>query len=232
METWSIRVLCQAHNVSNRIFCLDFSNKKNQPRKRGSSVPDKARQQAPHRKRFGEARHATPGLDAKLLQVSPPTIHSSSQSVPPPFCFFPKHRHHNLKALFDFRLAPRLPRIFELQLAAASTHSPRPRALGQPAMRHHAVTAVVAIGAALVSAHDYTPKHEQGRCAFRGQCGKQSFFGKELPCVDNGVAQDPEAELRSELVDLCGEEWREGPVCCTLPQVCVKPSFNATVLQI
>ncbi|KAM3508380.1 hypothetical protein MY10362_001225 [Beauveria mimosiformis] len=90
-------------------------------------------------------------------------------------------------------------------------------------MRHHFVTArlvaALAIGTALVSASKYTPKHEQGRCAFRGQCGKQSFFGKELPCVDNGLAQDPEAELRSELIDLCGEEWREGPVCCTLPQV-------------
>ncbi|KAM3562605.1 hypothetical protein MY1884_001721 [Beauveria asiatica] len=90
-------------------------------------------------------------------------------------------------------------------------------------MRHHSITArlvaALAIGTALVSAQNYTPKHEQGRCAFRGQCGKQSFFGKELPCVDNGLAQDPEAELRSELVDLCGEEWREGPVCCTLPQV-------------
>jgi Niemann-Pick C1 protein len=65
----------------------------------------------------------------------------------------------------------------------------------------------------------YTPKHEPGRCAFRGHCGKQSFFGKELPCVDNNLAQDPEAELRKELVDLCGSKWSEGPVCCTLDQV-------------
>lgn len=90
-------------------------------------------------------------------------------------------------------------------------------------MHHQAITArlatAVVLGAALASAKPYTPKHEQGRCAFRGQCGKQSFFGKELPCVDNGLAHDPEAELRRELIDLCGEEWSEGPVCCTLPQV-------------
>lgn len=91
-------------------------------------------------------------------------------------------------------------------------------------MRHQAVSfrlavVVVTISTALASAKSYTPKHEAGRCAFRGQCGKQSFFGKELPCVDNGFAQDPEAQLRKELVELCGDEWLEGPVCCTLPQV-------------
>ncbi|KAJ2982714.1 hypothetical protein NQ176_g1197 [Zarea fungicola] len=91
-------------------------------------------------------------------------------------------------------------------------------------MRHQVVSfrlaaVVVTISTALASAKSYTPKHEAGRCAFRGQCGKQSFFGKELPCVDNGVAQDPEAQLRKELVELCGDEWLEGPVCCTLPQV-------------
>ncbi|KAH6887586.1 sterol-sensing domain of SREBP cleavage-activation-domain-containing protein [Thelonectria olida] len=64
-----------------------------------------------------------------------------------------------------------------------------------------------------------TPKHEAGRCAFRDHCGKQSFFGKELPCVDNGLAEDPDDELRNELVELCGDKWRTGPVCCTLPQV-------------
>lgn len=73
--------------------------------------------------------------------------------------------------------------------------------------------------AGLAHADLYTPKHEAGRCAFRGTCGKQSFFGKELPCVDNGVAEDPEQEFRDELVDLCGEKWRTGPVCCTLDQV-------------
>lgn len=89
-------------------------------------------------------------------------------------------------------------------------------------MRHHSVWRLVAAAAALgevCSASPYTAKHEQGRCAFRGQCGKKSFFGKELPCVDNGLAHDPEDELRKELVELCGEEWSTGPVCCTLDQV-------------
>lgn len=70
------------------------------------------------------------------------------------------------------------------------------------------------------SADQFTPKHENGRCAFRGHCGKQSLFGKELPCVDNGVAEDPDKELRDELVELCGPKWAEGPVCCELEQVC------------
>lgn len=72
-------------------------------------------------------------------------------------------------------------------------------------------------------AESYTPKHELGRCAFRGQCGKQSLFGKELPCVDNGLAHDPDDDLRKELVDLCGAEWGEGAVCCNMEQVCRVP---------
>lgn len=74
--------------------------------------------------------------------------------------------------------------------------------------------------AVIGSAESYTPKHEAGRCAFRGHCGKQSLFGKELPCVDNNLAEAPEDELRKELVDLCGDKWKTGPVCCTMEQVC------------
>ncbi|KAK7414623.1 niemann-Pick type C-related protein 1 [Neonectria punicea] len=88
---------------------------------------------------------------------------------------------------------------------------------------HHRIAPRLGVAALFVAglAHAdlYTPKHEAGRCAFRGTCGKQSFFGKELPCVDNGVAEDPDEEFRNELVDLCGEKWRTGPVCCTLDQV-------------
>lgn len=72
-----------------------------------------------------------------------------------------------------------------------------------------------------------TPKHEAGRCAFRDHCGKQSFFGKELPCVDNGLAQDPDEELRKELVDLCGAKWEDTPVCCTLDQVRMSTMFRS-----
>ena len=89
-------------------------------------------------------------------------------------------------------------------------------------MRHLAATlfgAAPLAMAALGADSSHTPKHAAGRCAFRGQCGKQSLFGKELPCVDNGPAQDPDAELRKELVDLCGAKWSDGPVCCTMEQV-------------
>lgn len=53
----------------------------------------------------------------------------------------------------------------------------------------------------------------------RGQCGKESFFGAELPCPYNGLAVDPEAGLRETLIDLCGENFREGPVCCDAAQL-------------
>lgn len=78
-------------------------------------------------------------------------------------------------------------------------------------------TALLLLG--LVNGEVFTPTHEAGRCAFRGHCGKKTFFGKELPCVDNGLAEDPDAELRDQLVELCGEKWRTGPVCCNLEQV-------------
>lgn len=64
-----------------------------------------------------------------------------------------------------------------------------------------------------------TPKHEAGRCAMRGHCGKQGFFGKELPCPDNGLAEDPDEDLREKIVDTCGEKWAEGAVCCNEDQV-------------
>lgn len=75
--------------------------------------------------------------------------------------------------------------------------------------------------AGLTSATDalYTPIHEAGRCAIRDHCGAKSFFGKQLPCVDNGKAREPDADLRSQLVELCGPKWKDGPVCCTNDQV-------------
>jgi Niemann-Pick C1 protein len=90
-------------------------------------------------------------------------------------------------------------------------------------MRHRVAPALFGattlLLASLTSAEPFTNKHEPGRCAFRGQCGKQSFFGKELPCVDNDLAKDPDEELRQELVELCGDKWSTGPVCCELEQV-------------
>ncbi|RDW78581.1 sphingolipid transporter NCR1 [Aspergillus mulundensis] len=64
-----------------------------------------------------------------------------------------------------------------------------------------------------------TKIHEEGRCAIRGHCGKQSFFGGELPCPDNDVAREPEAAVREKLVSLCGAKWEDGPVCCEEEQI-------------
>ena len=64
-----------------------------------------------------------------------------------------------------------------------------------------------------------TKIHEQGRCAIRGHCGKQGFFGGDLPCPDNGQAAEPDDDVREKLVDTCGAKWSEGPVCCEEDQV-------------
>ena len=66
-----------------------------------------------------------------------------------------------------------------------------------------------------------TEKHEAGRCAIRGQCGKQSFFGSELPCPDNDLAREPNEDTRKKLVDICGDAWSEGDVCCESAQVMI-----------
>ncbi|KAM0805412.1 niemann-pick C1 protein precursor [Usnea florida] len=62
-------------------------------------------------------------------------------------------------------------------------------------------------------------KHEEGRCAMRGQCGKKSFFGGELPCPDNGLAEKPDDDTRTKLVAICGDDWSTGDVCCDQSQV-------------
>jgi Niemann-Pick C1 protein len=64
-----------------------------------------------------------------------------------------------------------------------------------------------------------TPIHESGRCAIRGQCGKQSFFGGELPCLDNEKAKEPSSEVKEKLVGLCGSKWNDTAVCCEEEQV-------------
>ncbi|CEL05486.1 Putative Patched sphingolipid transporter [Aspergillus calidoustus] len=83
---------------------------------------------------------------------------------------------------------------------------------------------LIPIGAALSLlpqsiAQGETKIHEAGRCAIRGHCGKQSFFGGELPCPDNGLAEQPEATVREKLVNLCGDKWKDGPVCCKEEQI-------------
>ncbi|KAI5306593.1 hypothetical protein KEM56_000147 [Ascosphaera pollenicola] len=64
-----------------------------------------------------------------------------------------------------------------------------------------------------------TKIHEPGRCAIRGQCGKKSFFGGDLPCEDNGLAEKPDDATRKKLIALCGEKWGTGDVCCKEDQV-------------
>lgn len=74
---------------------------------------------------------------------------------------------------------------------------------------------------------NWTAIHEAGRCALKGNCGKQSFFGGELPCPDNSLAASPEAETRKKLVAICGEAWSDGDVCCDGDQVIPHQAENA-----
>ncbi|KAF2192850.1 multidrug efflux transporter AcrB transmembrane domain-containing protein [Zopfia rhizophila CBS 207.26] len=66
---------------------------------------------------------------------------------------------------------------------------------------------------------DLTEKHEKGRCAIRGHCGKQGFFGSDLPCPDNGLAEKPDDGLRRQLVQICGDQWSDTDVCCNKEQL-------------
>lgn len=66
---------------------------------------------------------------------------------------------------------------------------------------------------------DLTTKHEKGRCAIRGHCGKQGFFGSDLPCPDNGLAKKPDADAKKKLVDICGDKWSDTDVCCNEEQL-------------
>ncbi|KAJ7638597.1 patched family-domain-containing protein [Roridomyces roridus] len=57
-----------------------------------------------------------------------------------------------------------------------------------------------------------------GHCAMLGSCGPSAI--KDLPCPYDGPAVEPEdAEARALLVDVCGPEYAQGPVCCTSDQV-------------
>lgn len=82
-----------------------------------------------------------------------------------------------------------------------------------------ALSASLLLASLAAAEQPWTQKHEAGRCAMRGHCGKKSWFGKELPCVDNGPAENPDEDFRKLLVDLCGPKWETGPVCCDKSQV-------------
>ncbi|KAI9765454.1 MAG: hypothetical protein M1840_007413 [Geoglossum simile] len=82
-------------------------------------------------------------------------------------------------------------------------------------LRQVLVLYLLTLFAASIAAGDgWTHRHEAGRCAIRGHCGKKSLFGKQLPCPDNGLAEEPDDDVRKRLVDVCGAKWSEGPVCC------------------
>ncbi|KAI9709804.1 MAG: hypothetical protein M1828_002371 [Chrysothrix sp. TS-e1954] len=68
-------------------------------------------------------------------------------------------------------------------------------------------------------ASNLTTKHEAGRCAIRGHCGKPNPFSGELPCADNGLAEKPDDGLREKITQTCGDQWADGSVCCTKEQV-------------
>ena len=53
----------------------------------------------------------------------------------------------------------------------------------------------------------------------RGHCGAQGWFGSELPCPDNGLAEEPKSGTREKLVAVCGAKWSEGAVCCDEDQI-------------
>ncbi|KAI1846033.1 hypothetical protein JX266_007842 [Neoarthrinium moseri] len=101
------------------------------------------------------------------------------------------------------------------------------------------LSSVIAAGAALLaataSADPLTPKHEAGRCAIRGHCGKKSFFGKELPCLDNDLAKSPaevDDDFAKDLEALCGAKWRDSKVCCDRDQLDSLKSSMSTPNQI
>ncbi|KAI1499472.1 patched sphingolipid transporter [Biscogniauxia marginata] len=96
---------------------------------------------------------------------------------------------------------------------------------------------LVAAGAVLLASlasadENYTPKHEAGRCAMRGHCGKVGWFGKPLPCVDNGLAALPDDDFANDLVELCGPKWKDSKVCCNSEQLDALKSSLSTPNQI
>ncbi|KAF2670217.1 multidrug efflux transporter AcrB transmembrane domain-containing protein [Microthyrium microscopicum] len=61
--------------------------------------------------------------------------------------------------------------------------------------------------------------HEAGRCAIRGNCGKEGLFSPQLPCPDNGPAEVPDDKTRASLIEICGDDWKDSKVCCKPEQL-------------
>ncbi|KAI8635664.1 patched family-domain-containing protein [Xylariaceae sp. FL1651] len=99
------------------------------------------------------------------------------------------------------------------------------------------ISHLIGAGAVLLAAGTaadelYTPKHEAGRCALRGHCGKKGWFGKALPCVDNGLAEAPDDDFANEIEELCGPKWKDSKVCCNSEQLKALKSELSTPNQI
>lgn len=62
-------------------------------------------------------------------------------------------------------------------------------------------------------------RHSANVCMMRGECGSESFFGPQLPCLYNEEALEPDTRLRQSLLDICGPRFGAGPVCCDLAQL-------------
>ncbi|KAL5488039.1 NCR1 [Sanghuangporus weigelae] len=61
---------------------------------------------------------------------------------------------------------------------------------------------------------------DENRCAMRGHCGSKTGWGKQLPCPYDGPPQEVENDdARNLLVEVCGLQFAEGPVCCTQGQM-------------
>ncbi|KAI0477692.1 multidrug efflux transporter AcrB transmembrane domain-containing protein [Xylariaceae sp. FL0804] len=96
---------------------------------------------------------------------------------------------------------------------------------------------ILAMGVLLLVSHAsaddlLTPKHEAGRCAMRGHCGRKGWFGKPLPCIDNGLATTPDDDFAQEIQELCGPKWKDSQVCCDAEQLGALKSSMSTPNQI
>src|SRR6201994_2784573 len=78
---------------------------------------------------------------------------------------------------------------------------------------------ILAAPAYAATSSGLTAIHEAGRCAIRGNCGSERLWGPQLPCPDNEPAAEATDEVRTALVGICGAEWTDSKVCCTLEQL-------------
>ncbi|CAG8482510.1 2350_t:CDS:2 [Acaulospora colombiana] len=63
----------------------------------------------------------------------------------------------------------------------------------------------------------------------RGQCGSKSIFGKQLNCPYNEPAVEPDEDLRSKLVEVCGTKFENSKICCDASQL---EDLDANIKQV